>query len=252
MIKEYTHTGKCIWCGKSHPSVSFRHKPHILPQALGGDEIGFDVCDDCNHYFGTATRGKPAIDTIFKEIFNISRFRCQKLNKNSWKQLSSAFFKYIHSQNKIVIKREFNDRVITRIFKRSLYEVFLQKYHYYTHDGNNPVFEAVRRFARYDEGQLRVFYAFNNIILIDSDETLNTLCMNERSIENVFKYGVFCFWFYGFQLYLEVIPTVFNVRGYQYLREEAQNVLINVNGNEGLFEVTNIMQIDFFMQRFNS
>ena len=45
---KYIETGQCIWCGKKEPEVSFENKPHILPHSLGGDEIGFDICDDCN------------------------------------------------------------------------------------------------------------------------------------------------------------------------------------------------------------
>ncbi len=36
-------------------------EPHVLPRRLGGKEIGFDVCDECNHSFGTVQRGWPAI-----------------------------------------------------------------------------------------------------------------------------------------------------------------------------------------------
>ena len=56
--KTYINTGICIWCGKKFPEVSFQSKPHVLSKRLGGDEIGLDICDDCNHYFGTATQGK--------------------------------------------------------------------------------------------------------------------------------------------------------------------------------------------------
>ena len=71
--KNLIKTGKCIWCGKSVPDVTFTARPHILPQKLGGEEIGTDVCDDCNHYFGKATKGISAVDVAFKEIFNAFR-----------------------------------------------------------------------------------------------------------------------------------------------------------------------------------
>lgn len=70
----YIKTGLCIWCGRTEPEVSFENKPHILPHSLGGEEIGFDICDDCNAFFGTATLGKPSLDFVFKEIFNAYRF----------------------------------------------------------------------------------------------------------------------------------------------------------------------------------
>ena len=62
MRRTYTNTGKCIWCGKTSPEVTFYTEPHIVPHSLGGSEIGVDVCDDCNHFFGKATLGVPSID----------------------------------------------------------------------------------------------------------------------------------------------------------------------------------------------
>ena len=67
-MQKYVNTGKCIWCGRAEPEVTFLTEPHVLPRRLGGKEIGFDVCDECNHYFGTAQKGRPAIDVAFKEI----------------------------------------------------------------------------------------------------------------------------------------------------------------------------------------
>ena len=52
--RRYKEVGKCIWCGATEGNTSFETAPHILPRRLGGTEIGFDVCDNCNHYFGTA------------------------------------------------------------------------------------------------------------------------------------------------------------------------------------------------------
>ena len=60
-MKQYKETAKCIWCGQMEPKVSFATAPHILPRRLGGTEIGFDVCDECNHYFGTAPFGHSCI-----------------------------------------------------------------------------------------------------------------------------------------------------------------------------------------------
>lgn len=65
--KEYINTGKCIWCGKEKPVVSFHTAPHIVPKCLGGVEIGTDICDDCNHAFGTVVQGSPSVDAMFHE-----------------------------------------------------------------------------------------------------------------------------------------------------------------------------------------
>lgn len=247
----YCKTGKCIWCNKEYPEVTFLDAPHILPKALGGQEIGFDVCDSCNHYFGTSVPRLQSTNVVFKEIFNATRFAMQEHNVNSWKNFGSCFFKYQHSSSKFIINKRFSERVITKQFKRSLYEVFLQKYHKQTLDGNNPKFAAVRDFARYGNGDLRVYYAFNNIVLSPDMNEPPSLTMNEESIQIMNETGVFLFWFLGHPLYLEVFPTRFNVHGYTYLEKEANDMIIPVKGNECIFELQSIYQMDFFMTRFN-
>lgn len=54
--KQYINKGICIWCLKSKPEVKFLHKPHTIPRTLNNVNIGFDICDDCNHFFGTDNR----------------------------------------------------------------------------------------------------------------------------------------------------------------------------------------------------
>lgn len=252
---EYFKTGKCIWCGsKVSDCATFNTIPHILPKGLGGEETCFDVCDVCNHYFGTAEKGLPNMDLVFKEIFNVSKLLCSNdRNENSFMNFSSVFFRYYHSKNTLVIKNGFQMKLlgITKQFKRSLYEVFLQKYHLLTGDGNNPKFAAVRDYARYGRGDLRVFYIFNNIVLTEDRNLPPTLHMNEKTIEDMNLYGVYHFWFWGFPLYLEIFPIVFNVKGMNFLRSEAETMVINAKGNERMVELTNIMQLDFLMTRFN-
>lgn len=247
----YVKTGKCIWCGRENPVVSFKNEPHIIPESLGGKELGFDICDECNSAFGTATLGVPNTNLVFKEVFSATRFAMRKLNSESWKQFKSVFFRYEHSRRTFVIKSNFKEHIITKQFKRSLFEVFLQKYHQITEDGNNPKFVAVREFARYGKGNLRVFYAYNNVVLTPELEGIPELAMNKTLIDIMNETGVFCFWFFGHPLYLEVFPTVFNVRGFLYLRDEASKILIPAKGDECFMELNNIMQLDFFMTRFN-
>ena len=251
-IKSYTKTGRCIWCGRTSPEATFTTIPHILPQSLGGDEIGVDMCDDCNHYFGTAQPGKPNIDLVFKEIFNAYRFFSGNLTEESYKRFSSIFFTYRHKQHKVTIKSSFRSQVITRQFKRSLYNVFLQKYHSLTGDGNNPKFQMIRNFARHDIGEPRVYYAFNNIILSPSDKSHPNIPMNSRTIQDIDEYGACCFWCIGHCFYLEIRPVILNVKGRKYLQQEAESVLLPAKGNEKIFEFTDIMEVDFFMQRFGS
>ena len=248
----YSRTGKCIWCGRSSPDAVFSTEPHILPHSLGGHEIGVDVCDDCNHFFGTATKGVPSINLAFKEIFSAFRTFGNNLDENTHKSFSSVFFRYWHSKHKIIVKKNFNSKVITRQFKRGLYEVFLQKYHAYTGKGNLPMFEAVRQYARYGLGNLRVFYAYNNVILVAERDNDVEVLMNEKIINEIMSSGLYMFWLFGHIFFIEVLPIAFNTNGLAFLRKAASQWLLPAKGDEAIFEFNDIMEIDFLMTRFRS
>lgn len=243
----------CIWCGKEKPEVQFTDRPHVFPRALGSDEIGFDVCNDCNHYFGTPQGANmPPIDMAFKEVFGCYRFFLNNLDENSYKRFKSAYFSYHHSRKTIRINGRFNEVLLTRQFKRSLYEMFLQKYHKETQNGNHPMFDAVRKYARYGEGDLHVFYVFNHIIPVEKDIDHPHISMNDKVIDDMMKSGIYSFWMFGQLFYIEVFPVAFEAKGYNYLQSEAQKVLIPAVGDEKILELRNIMQADFFLQRFNN
>lgn len=252
MRYNYTNSGKCIWCGKSVPEVTFYTEPHILPHSLGGEEIGVDVCDDCNHYFGTATRGIPSINLAFKEIFGAFKTFGNNLNEQTYKKYSSVFFQYRHSQRKIIIKNNFNSQAITRQFKRSLYEVFLQKYHAVTGNGNHAMFETVRKYARYGIGNPHVYYAFNHVIMTTTSDEKVELFMSDKIIEDMMNSGLYFFWLFGHMFYIEVLPLAYNVNGRSFLQNEATKWLIPAKGDEAIYEFSDVMQIDFLMERFNS
>ena len=242
----------CIWCEKSAPEVTFYTEPHILPHSLGGCEIGRDVCDECNHYFGNATKGVPSINLAFKEVFGCFRMFGNNLNENSYKRFRSAFFQYRHSEHKIKINNTFDSRAITKQFKRGLYEVFLQKYHADTGNGNHPMFDYARKYARYGIGTPHIYYAFNNIIFETEGDEHSILNMNKECIDDMMESGLYRFWFYGHIFYIEVLPVVYNAKGIGFLQKEASAFLLPAVGNEKIYEFKDVMEIDFFMQRFNS
>lgn len=253
----FKHTGKCIWCGRKEPDVTFYTIPHIIPKSLGGTETGFDICDECNHYFGTAPKGRhcvPCVDHAVKEILSAFRMFGKNLNSNSYKSFRSAYFSYHHKSNSIKIRNTFNSSAVTRQFKRGLYEIFLQKYHAVTKDGNNPVFDAVRNFARYDLNDLPVYYAFNNVILSPAEEGLRhpQLCMGPKLLEDLKNNGMFDMWLMGHNFYIAPIPMLASMHYLSYLQKQANQTLIPANGNEKIFKLNNIEELDFFMQRFNN
>jgi len=220
---------------------------------LGGSEIGYDVCDECNHAFGSAPKvGMPSIDLAFKEIFDAFKTFGGKLSINTHNNYHSVFFNYWHSKHLIKIKRNFDSTKITKQFKRGLYEVFLQKYHYVTGNGNHPMFQSVRDFARYGIGNLHVFYAFNNILFRPKEEYFLEVLMNDKIIEDMMESGVYFFWMAGHVFFLEIFPLAFRTKGLAYLRKEANTILIPALGDEQIIELTDVMQTDFFMQRFHA
>ena len=250
----YIKTGVCIWWGKKEPDVSFYTKPHIVPQSLGGDEIGVDVCDGCNRYFGTATKdNRPNPDFIIKEIFKAYEQFTRDPDEHTWEKLNSKMFEYRHSKGVIRIKHQYCTLPMTKQFKRGLYEMFLQKYHSVTGNANHPMFNLVRHYARYGVGNLRVFYTFRHIILWPEEKYLFKMLMTEHTISEMFHTGLFRMDLCGQVFYLEIFPTVFEVHGYQYLQNEAQNSLL-VRPDEGdcIKEVRSIDDIDYFMQRFHA
>lgn len=256
MKTNHVNIGKCIWCGRTEEAgATFNGIAHILPKSLGGGETCPDVCDECNHYFGTAPKrqhGIPCMDHAFKEIFGAIRMFSGELSSDSYKHFSSAYFTYFHSKQLVKIKSCFKSKAVTRQFKRSLYEVFLQKYHCETQDGHNPIFEMVRNYARYDIGNPHVFYGFNNIILSPSNDYMKHpyLPMGEKIRKDITDYGMFDFWIMGHHFYLEVIPSLANIYMRTYLQQQEDASLIRIRNNERIFEFDDIMQIDFLMQRF--
>ena len=247
----YTKTGICIWCGEKESDTTFNNAPHIIPQCLGGKEIGYDVCDECNSYFGTAQNGEPNTNLVFKEIFSAIRAFSKTPTRNTYKNLSSVYFNFFYSRNQIKIKGAFSIPKITHQFKRSLYEVFLQMYHFHTSKGLDAEMNAVRDFARYNKGKLDVYYLFNNVILAPQDDEL-FLSMSEPLLKEIADYGYFHFWFLGHSFLLEIIPTRALLSKDIYMQNMADKYIVPARGDEHIAELTDIRQIDFFMNRFGN
>ena len=145
----YIEKGICIWCKLSEPNITFHTEPHIAPKALGCTQIGFDICDSCNHYFGTANNSEPNTNLIFSEVFKSIRLFSTTRDENSWRNYKSAYFEYRYKDNSIRLKKTFNSRIMTKQFKRAIYEVFLQNYHKETMFGLDTQFDHVRNYARF-------------------------------------------------------------------------------------------------------
>lgn len=247
--KLFVHTGECIWCKRRSPDVTFFTAPHVVPQSLGATEIGVDVCDECNHFFGSASKGIPNTNLIFKEVFHASQCSLGERPRNKVKY-SSAYFHYDRTTDHIKLKKIFPVSAITKQFKRSLFEAFLQKYHNTYRDENLDKFEAVRKFARYGEGDLHVYYLHNPIILHSSNKIEDvTLQMSDKLKAEIHETGYYMFFFVGQILFLEVLPLTAALGGYEALWKVVEPVMLHIDGTEHLYELTDIRHFDMFYNR---
>lgn len=243
---KYIEKGKCIFCGKTEPDVSFNNKPHTTPKSLGSTRIGFDVCDDCNHFFGAPDKSMVpyiAVETSVKEIFGLIRFMLQ-LSREGHEEdrLKSIYFSFWRSQGKLTIKQSFQSkrsfsRVFIKQFKRGLYELFLQEYHKATMNALDPKFDRVRRYARYGVGDLPVWHLQMNMMFVEKDLSEPKLQFTEPELEQMETYGFYTFVLWGFCFYLEVTPRAELSREI-FLENESKRIHV------GGFVVRNLVQLD--------
>jgi hypothetical protein len=218
MKKEYIESGKCIWCCKEKPDVSFFNKPHTISKQIGANNIGFDICDSCNHFFGTnsnSTKYSMSIELAFKEIFNVTKHLLSYAAKDpNYKEekMKSVYFGYHKSKKIFRIKKRFElkknfIRDFTRQFKKGIYEAFLQEYHRFTKKGHDERFDKIRAYVRYDIGDLPLYFADNNgIYLIPDSFDKSFFYFSEKSLATIDEFGFYQTWLFGHILFIEVSP----------------------------------------------
>lgn len=206
MGRSFKSTGKCIWCGKSEPEVSFKNKPHIVPDSVGGTELGKDICDDCNAYFGSSKHPNlPSPDLIFKEVFNLKRFFDGGNSITNGEKFRASMFHVV--DNKLYLKRSYlNNTLIANQLKIAFYEIFLQKYHAFTGNGHDLSFSGVVAYARYNENisNLKVYYMHQEIWLRPSNLNKTFLPFSDIMLAELNRTGIFEFNFLGYSFFLDV------------------------------------------------
>jgi len=208
--KSYTHTGRCIWCGKSSPQVSFKKRPHIVPDAVGGNEIGFDVCDECNEFFGIShNTNLPSPDQIFSALFNLKRFSPNSNYVTDGSKHKQRWFTIEESGILHIPRFIISSSVIGDLLKRAFYEIFLQKYHRYTKDGNNCIFDSVVSYARYgcNAANIKVYYVKQKMWLLPAVHNKTFVPMSKKHIKDMNGTGFFRFYFLGYIFYLEIFKS---------------------------------------------
>lgn len=256
--KEYIEIGKCIWCLKEKPEVTFNNEPHTVSRQLDATNIGFDICDSCNSYFGTHSKDEPYpinVELAYKEVFNVIRHLMP--NKvESHKRLKSRFFNYYKSKRLFKINNNFKYRpgfikLFTRQFKRGVYETFLQEYHLHTKNGLDKRFDSIRDFARHDKGNIPLYFVDHEGAIITSDNENPYFAFNELLLENINTYGFYTLNMYGFWFYLEVTTRAEFSRDI-FLKNEYYKRRMPNPFASGIKELKYITDLDFTLKKLSN
>lgn len=247
----YVKTGICIWCGRSvHEGASFMNIPHILPKGLGGKETCVDVCDDCNSYFGTARDGdRLSCDHAVKEVLQLCRLFL--LGGESKRKFSSSLFHSRNGKFKKKLNFAFSSQYITRQFKRGICEAVLQKYHDLTGKGNDKRFDELRRFARYNEGDIIFLYTMNRIVLTLQEPIPPAVLMGEEDIKKIDEQGLFTMHIYGLILTIVLIPSIPIERIKEYIKYTCNTLFSEgISIKQGILH--DINELDLMYSRFHN
>lgn len=156
----------CIWCLKNETETLFENEAHTVPQSLGGKNICENVCDKCNHFFGSSE--PPSIEVVLKEAFNISRaLLLHSINETGKNKTlvkpTSQFFKIDLSNRHLEIKHQFKltkgfQKNLCNKFKKGLYKIFLEERERKKGDGHDKKYDFIREYARYGIGDYPIYY----------------------------------------------------------------------------------------------
>lgn len=239
------------------PEVTFEDKPHTISKQLGATNIGFDICDSCNYYFGTKDKTQKyqmSIELAFKEVLSVMRLLLKPdLNEHTYKTFKSIYFSYHHSKKTIKISNSFKFSPyfllnLTRQFKKGVYEVFLQEYHRCTENGLDDKYNSIRRFVRYDIGDLPLYYAVNNgVYFIEENINCPSFSFNEKVLSDINDFGFYTMMMFGNDFFLEVTPRA-EITRKVFLRKENAIYTESVFYN-GIKEMKYVTEIDFLLRK---
>lgn len=168
---------RCIWCLKSEDDVSFLKKAHTFPVSLGGKSLCDNVCDICNHYFGSPTPQAPSIEVVFKEIFNLSKHILLSYNKEKkLPRFKSEYFNFdvkkgiIRLKPRYALRQSFQEK-LGRQFRRGMFKVFLEERERQRGDALDNQYNFIREFARYNLSDYPIYYFKPKLPVIFFSET---------------------------------------------------------------------------------
>ena len=258
--KEYIKEGKCIWCLQSKPEVEFYTKPHTIPKKLNSHNIGFDICDSCNNFFGSDNKLDKvtySIDKVLKEFFNVHKFLLtNKKDSNSWKKFKSQFFNYYHSSKTLKLNVDYRRNAnyahqLTRKFKKGIYNIFLQEYHRNTYNGLDPKFNRIREFVRHDIGDLPLYYlkSSNGVRMTEDFELSHELTFNDYVRQTIDNYGFYRLSLTGLNFYIAATDKANS--NLDYLINDSKHLIGSGFVFTGLIEIKKLTEIDFTLRNWN-
>lgn len=173
----------CIWCNRTELITTFNTKAHIFPESLGGKNLCFNVCDDCNWKFGQKQQFQPSVDIALKEIFNLKKYLLQDsdwINRKNKSRFKSEYFNLNIDKRKITIKPSYKFKSefqanFARSFRRGIYKIYLEERERIFGDGKSEEFNFIREFSRYNLNDIPLYYLKPKvpIILVDKNQFVN-------------------------------------------------------------------------------
>jgi len=255
--RKYIKKGQCIWCMKKEPDVAFNVVPHTISRQLGSINIGVDICDSCNHYFGkvdNTQKHSMSVELAFKEIMNVMRLLLKNdFNEKTYKTFKSIYFNYHHSKSIIKINNRFKLQPffissLTRQFKRGIYEVFLQEYHRVTENALDDKFNSIREFVRDDKGDLPLYFLENNgVYMVEENIDSPSFTFNENVISEINDYGFYTMMMFGNVFFLEVSSRAELTRD-MFLLKESKKLIGSGFIYSRLREMEYVTDIDFTLR----
>jgi hypothetical protein len=254
--RKYINKGKCIWCLKSEPDVTFYNAPHTISKKLGAINIGTDICDSCNYYFGTVDKNLSfpmSVETAYKEIIGVMKLMLSKLDEDTYKTFKSIYFNFFYSKKTLQFKHSFKSNPyfiasLTRQFKKGVYEVFLQEYHRETGNGLDRRFGKIRNFVRFDKGNLPLYFLSNNgVYLLEEDINSPSFTFNKNVISEIDDFGFYTMIVLGNFFFLEVTPRAELSREI-YLKKQSSKLIGSGFIFRKLVEMKRITDLDFTLR----
>lgn len=171
----------CIWCRRSDADRTFKKRAHTFPQSLAGENTCENVCDECNHFFGSPTPNGSSVEVVLKEALNLSRYLLLTTvnSRPSGKRYKSEFFNIDWTKRAITPKFKYRhstnfQEYAGRQLRRGLFKVFLEERERQRGDAMNDRFDFIREFARYNIGDYPVYWFVPKfgMVLFQKDDVL--------------------------------------------------------------------------------